>query len=711
MADNFPTFAFTTQEDWYGELSFRSAEDGGPLSLAGRQFQMHITPATSGAAAVEPVYIIGMSPDGLSLKEGDPSTLIFRFPKSEARNYDRREYTADIIELVSGSQYLFMPVRVQYSDPSGLRAYLSRFLGVSVSFAARKQPIVTPVAVAGREGKPGATIITGTAAPVPADGREGDFYIEDRTATGRGRRMWGPKTGGVWPGTPWNIQVAGISDVPGLPDAIEGRAERAANLSDLADKDAARDALKAVSKTLAGIGDLPERDTIDKIDERRTLLDFVPKEHRVGVVLRTIADTVDLSDAMAKANAYFQETGRLVITGGRYPYKISPNWARNDGKITIEGQVTFRYTGTGTAVVIDAGPVTSTTDPQTGEVTYSAPNIFCMSIGSPDNKLIVEAPSTAQDGVITRGIHASVLCFDVRGCGSNSAGLRVIFGVCTDYYYRCSVNGNGWYKGARPKYGLITERRTGDPVDFSAPSFIRFLGLIIEGTARGAEVTSGGGIRFIEGTIEACIEYGLDLTAGAELTVVQGTDFEANAGFDIRDNGNGNSLIDVQAIARAPNGSATSGVIVGATSKGLNIVRGQYNTIIALTGAQKGKIRDIRYNIYGDGQISEAAGAGSVFEIKSALNVTDNTIHDAIPGRKVLTDLPNTTTPQTAYSYTNITRNPQVVTITGGDNLSLGFMNKTGIAAGINPTGLMRLDPGEGFLAEYTSKPTIAICT
>ncbi|UGB26345.1 hypothetical protein LPC10_01655 [Methylorubrum sp. B1-46] len=223
MAD-FPPFAFTTQESWYGELSFKAAEDGSALPLTGRQFEMHITPATSGSQLVPPVLILTTEEGrGLTLKQGDPGTLVFRVPKTTANDFPRGEFTADVLEVVGGERYLFMPVRITYAEPSGLRAFLTRFLGVSVSFAARQQPIYTPLAVPGREGRPGATIITGTVPPVSADGKDGDFYIETRPA-GQGRRMYGPKAGGQWPGTPWNIQVAAISDVPGLTGALDAKA-------------------------------------------------------------------------------------------------------------------------------------------------------------------------------------------------------------------------------------------------------------------------------------------------------------------------------------------------------------------------------------------------------------------------------------------------------------------------------------------------------
>ncbi|TFZ54997.1 hypothetical protein E4V01_24095 [Methylorubrum sp. Q1] len=198
MADNIASFTFTTQEDWYGELVFRSADDGSTLSLAGRQFIMLVTPARSGAQIVEPKIELTMGQDGgLSLKEGDPSTLVFRAPRDATKDLERIEFTADILEVFGSARYLFMPVRINYVEPSGLRAYLSRFLGASVSFAARQQPIVTPVAVAGRQGARGAGILSGSRAPLATDGGVGDFWIDLGSPT-QPPRLYPPKTPTGW---------------------------------------------------------------------------------------------------------------------------------------------------------------------------------------------------------------------------------------------------------------------------------------------------------------------------------------------------------------------------------------------------------------------------------------------------------------------------------------------------------------------------------
>ena len=69
----------------------------------------------------------------------------------------------------------------------------------------------------------GNTIYNGTIIPADTLGKDGDFYIYDRTASSQGRLMYGPKTNGAWGTAPWNIQITGIADVPGLQDSLNNK--------------------------------------------------------------------------------------------------------------------------------------------------------------------------------------------------------------------------------------------------------------------------------------------------------------------------------------------------------------------------------------------------------------------------------------------------------------------------------------------------------
>lgn len=72
----------------------------------------------------------------------------------------------------------------------------------------------------------GNTIITGTTAPSNTSGVDGDYYIYNRTGQGQSRLMYGPKSGGIWPTTPWVIEVVSYSDVPGLVDQLNLKATK-----------------------------------------------------------------------------------------------------------------------------------------------------------------------------------------------------------------------------------------------------------------------------------------------------------------------------------------------------------------------------------------------------------------------------------------------------------------------------------------------------
>ncbi|NEU14713.1 hypothetical protein G3T14_21780 [Methylobacterium sp. BTF04] len=223
MAD-LPLFQFTTQEDWYYEIPFLNADAAGaPLQLvdangAPRVFEALVTPAQSGPTIVQPVATLTMGAgNGITFKDAAYTTLVFRLSKATALTFSRGEYTADILEVVSGERHLFMPVRIRYNEPSSILSFLSRMIGVT--FSASRQPIITPVAIAGRQGIRGPGIFSGSRAPVAADGTDGDFWVNTSVAP---RLFYGPKASGAWPaGAPF---VGGTVDVPGLTQALASKA-------------------------------------------------------------------------------------------------------------------------------------------------------------------------------------------------------------------------------------------------------------------------------------------------------------------------------------------------------------------------------------------------------------------------------------------------------------------------------------------------------
>ena len=100
--------------------------------------------------------------------------------------------------------------------------------------------------------------------------------------------------------------------------------------------------------------------------------------------------------------------------------------------------------------------------------------------------------------------------------------------------------------------------------------------------------------------------------------------------------------------------------------------------------------------------------------IRNAYDIANDKTYDATPSRTVLT-LPNSASPD-PYMYTNTLRCPVTVTVVGGAGSGGGpmgyvFKSRSGVLAEINPTGFVRLQPGESLGFIYTTKPIVTVLT
>lgn len=434
---------------------------------------------------------------------------------------------------------------------------------------------------------------------------------------------------------------------------------------------------------------------LDKLKDTTSVLDFIPQNLHAGIGAGT--DTTDLSAYLANAAAYATKPfSRLVFPSGIYTYSVSPNWAGDYTRITADGEVRLRYTGTGNAVILDSGAVTGI-----------APNIVSPAgkHGMRFGPFIVEAGPNSSDGVFLRAIHHSEIYVNVRGCGPTNAAVRCLFGVCTDIHVVCSQVEGYFYQGAQPGYGVYLDARTGDPSDAGTASFITLKRPIIEGPKVGVVFANTIGCKLDGGTVEACASYGIDIQSGAYNTFIDDTDCEANSGFDVRDNGAYTSLRGMQTLARDYSGAITQGVIVGASSRNLNLVGGRHNIIQVAAGATNASIVDTVFAYDASGFLSDA---GNRTLIRNAINLQTGKRQDGMPGRAPVT-LPASATSAAPFTYTNNTGNMQTALINGGTGLNLYFIGKTGVGDAINATGVMKLAPGEGLQFVYTAAPTLII--
>ena len=228
----------------------------------------------------------------------------------------------------------------------------------------------------------------------------------------------------------------------------------------------------------------------------------------------------DSTAALTAARDYISSQtvpSKLVFPSGIYKYSASPNWAINACEIEAIGEVRLRYTGTEYAVIFDAGAVAT---------------IFNVNFLG---KFIVEGTSAAKGGFYVRSVHHSKIQGQVNGCGASYFGLTVLFSVCSEFSVNTSINEAGvWYSGAQPAGGISLSRRSAGELVTAC----LFTNPIIEGVSgAGIVLDYASNNTFIGGTSEGNGGAGVSLTTNSIANIFISTDFEANTGYDIYDEG------------------------------------------------------------------------------------------------------------------------------------------------------------------------------
>ena len=213
--------------------------------------------------------------------------------------------------------------------------------------------------------------------------------------------------------------------------------------------------------------------------------------------------------ALANARAYIASNhAQLVFPAGTYTYSVSPNWGISYSDITTNGLVTLNYTGTGYAVLIDAGA--------TPAVGY----VYGMSFAG---NFKVKSNALALDAVFVRSVHHSKISVRITGCGPTYAGLRVNFAVCTEF--NIVVSGNEPPLFPIPLYGMYLDCR--GPTESTAACI--FNNPIIEGvTGTGIYLATATQNTFTGGTSEGNLGLGLYVSSNCSYNTFNKLDLEVN---------------------------------------------------------------------------------------------------------------------------------------------------------------------------------------
>lgn len=344
----------------------------------------------------------------------------------------------------------------------------------------------------------------------------------------------------------------------------------------------------AISYTLPAAG--ASLQTVQtKLEQYVSVKDF-------GAVGDGVADDTAAIQAARDYLAAQTDPPKLVFPAGIYKYSVSPNWAIENIEVEAQGEVRLQYTGTGNAVIFDAGP-------NAGDLCYN------VNFGSP-NRFHVDAPTTALNGVYVRSVHHSKLGFNVHGAGSTSAGLRVEFAVVTQFDVVVSANEGGWYSVVKPAVGYFLTQRL--PAIGLLPaetcSYCYFPNPIVEGPTIGIYLDKTLGNLFVGGTSEGCSDYGVYAAPTAQWDRFYGTDFEVNGLADIYCFGLGLEFnnCDSYTIANFASGANRC-----------RLIGGEYDSILFDTGSISCSAANLVYNRFtAAGTITDAGIASEWFNVR-----------------------------------------------------------------------------------------------
>jgi len=268
---------------------------------------------------------------------------------------------------------------------------------------------------------------------------------------------------------------------------------------------------------------------------------------------------------------------------------------------------------------------------------------------------LIEAPATSLDGVYCDSVNHSRLSFNVRGCGTSYAGLRLKWGVVNEIRITVSGNEGGWY--SKPYWGLYLDERAGG----DASAYNVFVDPVLEGTDIGCEIENSIGNLFLGGTMEGCTIGGLkinDVTANWNKTI--GTDFEANGVYDITCDGIGNEFITTDTFTE---------IIFTANAKNNKVSGGSHKNITLDSGARTTIISGITIDRFGN------IPAGTITD-----NGTDTLIRDVVDnaGTVYYSGLGNTTEVTVSEISTEDSLGNEKVVFRGNvadDTLEIGYVD------------------------------------
>ncbi|MGL4576899.1 MAG: hypothetical protein ACRCV9_19080 [Burkholderiaceae bacterium] len=400
--------------------------------------------------------------------------------------------------------------------------------------------------------------------------------------------------------------------------------------------------------------------------------------------------TLDLATPLANARNDIAADSSGIRTQLRFPAgrlrtSVSPNWAVQRIQLVAEGELRWRYTGGGDALIADAGAVS-------GKVS----NIDLFSSGG----LIIEAPATARNGMFIRSILRSRFGGRVVGCGTTFAAVRLEGAVLCAFYDLTVTNDEdgAFYLGAKPQNGLyLTQRGAGEQSSYNS-----FFNCNVQSCTDGIFLDASLGNCFFGGDSEFNTGRGLILGSAAVNNRFYGMDLEVNGTslpvnqkWDFECFGSYNEFHGID---------SNTEVVFRSGAKGNKVFGGVYDDIVVDSGALGTLLQGCGFNRSLSGGTITNNDPSTAFRNVYRMNDDRYDMHP----RTISTAVTFTGSP---FTYTNTSNNTQEAVVVSG-TVSLIERGRDGTFVGVG-TGIVQgnftLRPGDQLRITYSAVPTLII--
>lgn len=396
--------------------------------------------------------------------------------------------------------------------------------------------------------------------------------------------------------------------------------------------------------------------------------------------------TLDLAVPLANArNDIANDTStlrtELLFPAGRLSTSVSPNFAVQRIKLTAQGELRWRYTGTGDAFIVDGGATAT-----------KVSNVDIFSGGG----LIIEAPATARNGMYIRSVLRSRFGGRVVGCGTTFAALRAEWAVlCAFYDFTVTNDEDGaFYLGAKPQNGLyLTQRGAGEQCSYNS-----FFNCNVQSCTDGIFLDATLGNCFFGGDSEFHSGRGVVLGSAAVNNRFYGMDLEVNGSalpvnqkWDFECFGDYNEFHGVD---------SNTEVAFRSGAKGNKIFGGNYDDIVIDSGAIGTLLSGCGFNRSGSGGTITNNDASTAF--RNTFRMNDDR-YDCHP-RTISTTITATGSP---FTYTNSTNNVQTIISVAGTVTNIEFGRDGAFVGTGETTGQFILRPNDQLRWTYSAPPTI----